>query len=63
LYSKALEEFDCNEKKIRTLSLIDYTEDGTTILYGETKESEWKYVVPESVGEKELNYACQKFNK
>lgn len=63
LYSKYLEEFDCNEKKIRTLSFIDYNEDGTALSSVELKNAEWSYIVPESIGEEKLNCACKKLKK
>jgi len=62
LYSKTLMEYDCNEKKIRVLSSIDYNEEGTAIL-NDFKAGEWNYAVPESVGEISMNWACQMFNK
>jgi hypothetical protein len=50
-------EFNCNEKKRRTLSLTFYKKDGS-VLNNSGNTSSWSFIVPESVLESLFNIVC-----
>jgi len=49
-YSIELQEYNCTENKLHTLSGADYSLGGVVINSGNTLE-EWKFIVPDSVGD------------
>jgi hypothetical protein len=53
---KSLSEFDCASRQSRVLTLTVYFTDGNNET--ENKVTEWKYVVPETVGESILDFVC-----
>ena len=53
-----MNEFDCLNRKMRTLSAIDYDEVGKVLSSFEFQDVPWEEVVPESVGELELDAVC-----
>lgn len=58
-YNLNLVEYDCSEKKNRTLSLIQYDEDGqATAPISEYLPSKWDYVVPATLAEAVLDIVC-----
>jgi hypothetical protein len=61
---KTLSEYDCVNQKSRLITNILYDSSGKTIYSGENHEYEmdWYFVVPESVGEIILLFACELFN-
>jgi serine protease Do len=57
----ALEEFDCGEKRNRTLSYIYYADamgSGAVIYSDNSPRGSWNYMVPGSVGATQLAFAC-----
>jgi hypothetical protein len=51
------EEYDCAERKIRSLKTISYFRDGTYVEAGSGPFS-WKRVEPDSVEEKQMRLVC-----
>lgn len=62
--AKKLEEFDCVNKKSREITSILYDSDGNVIYNGENREydTNWEFVIPETVGEGTLTFVCLLFN-
>ncbi len=56
--SKVLFEIDCTNQKMRTLSTTDYGVDGA-LIGSFNSEGEWRFVVPESVGESLESIICK----
>lgn len=56
--SIALFEYDCSEKKVRTLSLTTYTKAGDAIDTISYDSPSWNFVIPDSVGEFLFNIVC-----
>ena len=56
-FDKCLKEFNCNEKKSRTLSVIYYNKDGG-VIESVSSASSWDFVVPDSGVEALFNIVC-----
>ena len=66
LSNKALFEVDCNvPQRTRILSVLYYTQPMAegSISTQDNKPSDWKYTIPESVGETKANIACMYANQ
>lgn len=63
-YSIQLEDYDCNENKVRILSSTDYDINGKVLSsfdYHDRENNEgWNYIIPESIGENMINKICGK---
>jgi len=44
-----LDEVDCKKKRIRTISLTQYDDDGNVLFSGTDDKSKWDYIFPDSV--------------
>jgi len=53
-----LAEYDCIEGRTRTIQVTTYDADGTSDT--SSRPSNWRYIVPDSVGESVLKRACKK---
>lgn len=57
-------EFDCKNDRTRTLSGAFYSgsmgEGATVFLFSENEKGEWRSVIPDSVGQSQFNYACER---
>jgi hypothetical protein len=54
----ALNEINCPHKKIRNLSITHYSKEGKVILKA-SHESEWDYIVPDSIAETLYQAVCK----
>ena len=56
----ARDEFDCNEEKIRSLSLHCYSGNmkNGDIVWSDDSSGEWRSIIPGSTGETRLKIAC-----
>jgi len=61
-YSHALEldEYNCTKGERRVLSRIDYDAKGDVIDSMTSKNAEWTYVVPDSIGESLFRALCRR---
>ena len=57
-HSLFLSEVHCAEKKVRTLSIVDYSTGGE-ILDSNSTERKWNSIVPESIGESLYEILCR----
>jgi len=59
-FSKGLREYDCREKKGRTLSMIDISKDGSVIANYTVPDPllRWSFVSPDSVDETSFKVVC-----
>ncbi len=55
-YNVQLEEFDCSQRRSRTLAFTAYFYDGHP--ESENLDSSWQFVPPETVWDTVLNYVC-----
>ena len=62
LSARIYREFDCDRKRVRTLSISSFPEPmaGGALLSKNETPDEWQDVVPKSVNGIELDYACSK---
>ena len=59
-YSLDLEEFDCSERRKRTLTYTTYFDDGQAVrVPPNEKDSVWQFVIPETAWDSVLNYICK----
>ena len=56
-YSIELQEYNCTEKKAKTLSGADYSLGG--ILNSGNSLEEWKFIIPDSVGDGVFKEVCK----
>jgi len=49
-HTVSLEEINCLDKKTRSLSLTYYSKEGR-VLYNDSGESKWSYILPDSTWE------------
>ena len=62
-YTLLLEECDCNNYSLKTLSSNSYTESGEVIGTYNYKDAEVTYAPPGSVGYRYISDICTRFNK
>ncbi|TWV84865.1 surface-adhesin E family protein [Moraxella sp. VT-16-12] len=62
-YSKSLVVYDCATRSFGTKQRVSYTQTGQVKLSGSILDYQVKMqrVIPQSVGETQLNYACSQF--
>jgi hypothetical protein len=59
-HSLELNEYDCTRRRIRTIRLLSYGVKGNLISESSAAElRKWRGIVPDSIGEKRLEYACR----
>jgi hypothetical protein len=60
--SKTLDEYDCKEKRSRTLAFYWYSGNmgEGNLLYGNTDPGEWGSVIPKSLSETLWGFACNR---
>ncbi len=58
---KALEEMDCSGKRHRTLTLTRYSKSGNSIGSDTPSYAEWRYVIPDTVGESVYKFVCNRY--
>jgi hypothetical protein len=56
-YSIQLDEYNCTEKKHRTLSGADYSLGG--VIDSGNSHEEWKFIIPDSVGDGVFKEVCK----
>jgi len=56
--AKALEEMDCSGKRFRALTVTWYSESGNPIGSYTPSYAEWRYVIPDTVGESMYKFVC-----
>jgi hypothetical protein len=52
-------EFNCGEKKTRILRTTLYSKDGTILVSDTSSELEWRFILPDSLGETLYKEVCQ----
>ncbi|CWM48909.1 Uncharacterised protein [Neisseria meningitidis] len=57
---KKLEEMDCSGKRSRTLTATGYFESGNSS-ETDTYYAEWSYVIPDTIGEAEYEFVCNRY--
>ncbi len=50
-YRMTLNELNCAEKKVRVLSISEYSTDGEVLFSSDYQEPKWQFIVPESLAE------------
>ena len=58
LYSIIIEEIDCNQERIRLLSLTTYDIDEKPMHSSDYSNAGWSYIIPGSVGETIMQKIC-----
>lgn len=59
-YTMSQKEFDCGHQRIRSLREVLYNQEGTLLYNLDSSEtSEWRTVLPDSVGEGWLKFVCK----
>lgn len=59
--TKTLEEMDCSGKRRRTLTLTQYSKSGNAINSYTRSYAEWRYVIPDTVGENVYKFVCNRY--
>jgi len=58
---KMLEEMDCRGKRSRTLTATWYSKSGNSIDTITPSYAEWRYVIPDTVGESMYEFVCNRY--
>lgn len=58
---KVLEEMDCSGKRYRFLTITVYSKSGNSIDSGTPSNTEWSYVIPDTVGENAYKFVCNRY--
>ena len=58
---KGLEEIDCSGKRRRSLTVTWYSKSGNSIDTITPSYAEWRYVIPDTVGESMYEFVCNRY--
>ena len=58
-YNITLDNIDCNNNKLRTLSITEYDKNGLVLFRYNGDESRWDYIVPDSIGDTLRTIVCR----
>jgi hypothetical protein len=57
-FYKALTQYNCSSKQYNSLAFVKYNAEGGTVTQQQSSFQSWQYIVPGSMGDSELRFAC-----